>query len=244
MRATNEDFQAEVFRRSRVYQKKRQTRMKQLTAGMLTLCCVFGGFAFWKMQGPNKAFNMMESGTVAGDNAANDAMDMAPEDSSEALGAVPAAENAEEADGMIHNGNRKNNDPTLGWEQDDSAEESFGGDMASELVLTLPQAIYSADTAELRVTVANPNGNAVTIEPDDFRFEITDDEGNGIAYLYANADESSAVAMAWNVQGSASIEIPLTLSQWGLTSPLAAGDYLLTLNDMPCEPVVFTIEAN
>lgn len=240
MRQTNEAFEAEVLRRSEVYRKKQRTRIKQATAGMLTLCLCFGAFGIWKMQLPKSAVERENAtqGTYGRDSR------------SDGTDCVQGAEDA------IY-GDPPKIDIDIAKEEFDGADSKAatapantltGGadglnDELLPLTMELAEAV-TADTAEIVLLVTNPNTQAITVGSDAFWIEFTDPNGEGMAIMPAPADETSAAASAYTIAAGESIRITLRLSQYQMQSPLPAGSYRISCMDQPSTAAEFTVEEN
>lgn len=240
MRQSNETFEAEVLRRSKVYQQKQRTRIKQATAGMLTLCLCFGAFGIWKMQTPKSAVERQNAaqGTFGGNSLSD------------------GADAVEGADDVILPG-RQMHDTDKAMEEFDGAESKAATAPANTLTggadglndellpLTLELAeTVTADTAEIVLLVTNPNVQAVTVGSDAFCIEFTDPNGEGMAIMPAPAEESSAAASAYTIAAGESIRIALPLSLYQLQNPLPPRSYCISCIDQASTAAEFTVEVN
>lgn len=231
MRATNDDFQAEVFRRSKLYKQKQATRRKQLTAGMLSLVLVVGGFGIWRMTAPDRAEHMILQGTTG----AKQANDTEPEEH---------VEKAEEYSQTGAAGAMKGDtDNTLGMSFSDGMTDGFFGNVET-LTLEAEYSVYFTDTEEIVVTVTNPNTEAVMLLDDDFYIEFIGTDGSREANMKQPSDESSAEVKAVRVFGGEQAQFTLTLADYGLHTPLSAGEYAVQLAGYNCEPARFTVEVS
>ena len=108
MRMTNEEFQAEVFRRSNVYlQQKRQNRRRFFYGAAAFACCFViaaGGLALRsRMNGDKTAFSGFLDNATASEAADVSSEEYCEEESSEAAEAASEAESAEAWDGASLN---------------------------------------------------------------------------------------------------------------------------------------------
>ena len=240
MRQSNEAFEAEVLRRSEVYRKKQRTRIKQATAGMLTLCLCFGAFGIWKMQTPKSAVERENAtqGTYGGDSL------------SDGADCVQGAEDA-------ICGDPPKIDTDKAMEEFDGADSKAATAPANTLTggadglndellpLTLELAeTVTADTAEFVLLVTNPNTQAITVGSDAFCIEFTDPNGEGMAIMPAPADETSAAASAYTIGAGESIRITLPLSLYQMQNPLPPGSYCISCMDQASTAAEFTVEVS
>ncbi len=240
MRQSNEAFEAEVLRRSKVYQQKQRTRVKQATAGMLTLCLCFGAFGIWKMQTPKSAVKLENTtlGSYTGDSL-SDGAECVQGAEDAILGDPPTIDKDMAKEGYNGADNKAATAPanTLTGGADGLNDELL------PLTLELAEPV-TADTAEIVLLVTNPNVEPVIVGSDTFCIEYTDPDGSGMAIMPAPADESSAAASAYTIAAGESIRITLRLSQYQMQSPLPAGSYRISCMDQPSTAAEFTVEEN
>lgn len=135
MRMTNEQFQAEVFRRSRIYQQQRQVRRRRALTGALAFCGCFAvvcAAARLNFAGKKEKMNMTADVAEKADQAKSDDFAYeAAEESSEA--AAPAAENYDGSLNIrgetqdVHENNAAS-DSCAEESCEDSCEDSAAGD--------------------------------------------------------------------------------------------------------------------
>lgn len=198
MRMTNEQFQAEVFRRSRVYQQQRQVRRRRTFAGALAFCGCFAlvfTAARLNLTEKNSEMNMTADVAQKADQSkSNDYAYEAAEESSEAD--APAAENF---DGSLNirgetQDVHENNAASDSCEEEsceDSCEDSAAGDSYKDAAdepyfeeMTDTELFAYFGIAPLPDTLAGLSYDGCNVD-----FSIGDDKKSGIAYLNPDKDQ-------------------------------------------------------
>lgn len=188
MRMTNEEFQAEVFRRSNVYlQQKRQNRRRFFYGAAAFACCFViaaGGLALRsRMNGDQTAFPGFLDNATASETIAESSEEYREEESSEAAEAASEAESAEAWDGASLNAK---SDQYKG-------DAEFAGDEMQTDNLTADEYLRALNLNPLPKTLGQLHLNQI---PSDMRFHLdeytTYDEG---CYSFTYSDGNGKPAL-------------------------------------------------
>ena len=232
MRATNEAFEAEAMRRSEVFRKKQRTRIKQATAGLLTVCLCFGAFGLWKNLQPSKnAHYSGETANKSNSHSVDGYSDNAP--------AYEAVLNGDQQDNPAKEDNRGGDGNAV---SSGKSAESAEPEM-QPLELNPEQDVYAPDTTEIVLKIYNPNEQAVTLDALSFVLSFEDAEGYGMAYVpVPNDEESSAADTVLAIGAGDSVLYTLDLFRYGMFAPLSAGVYKISCIDPKCTEAVFSVK--
>lgn len=230
MRRTDEEFAAEVMRRSAVYRVQKKKQMRRLAAASVSVfAIVLLGGTYWS----SRYGNVMRSGFKQATDAASPALtaqrddeavsaDEAPVEEAPALEAEPedaaACEDAAEPmeDAHFAAPDRENR----------GQEDVVSGEVVSDdeyvLQLRLPQSAYPAGTDAVTLTVYNQGTGTETLRSSAFSMKMQLGGSTGYAMF-------SGIEQETEIPAGVTVEWTLQFADFGIPAPAPAGAYTILL---------------
>ena len=230
MRRTDEEFAAEVMRRSSIYRVQKKKQMRRLAAASVSVfAIVLLGGAYWS----SRPGNLLMSGHKEATDAASPALtaqrddeavsaDEAPVEEVPVLEAEPedaaACEDAAEhmEDAHFAAPDRENRG------QEDVVSGEAVSDDEHVLQLRLPQSSYPAGTESVTLTVYNQGTGTETLCSSAFSMKMQQSGSTGYAMFSGTEQETE-------IPAGETVEWTLQFADFGIPAPAPAGAYTILL---------------
>lgn len=229
MRRTDEEFAAEVMRRSVVYRAEKKKQMRRLAAASVSVfAVVLMGGVYLKGQSMRSQSNMAADAAPSASHHKNadgvtvmeEAMaDEAPAEEAPVYGTQ--IENETAYDHM--NADRAAADEAPSSQEDiDGSDEAVLSGESYVLQMRLPHAAYAPETTEITMEVCNQGTSPYTLHASDFSMKMQQGESTG--YCMFDGAESEI-----EIPEYGTVEWTLKFADFGIPAPAPAGEYTIIL---------------